>query len=144
MGNPLNRFKKELKIGTTSTIEDYISIINPRGDFSKVTGLNVIINSWRNILLTPKGSYTYDPTFGSNLGRYVFKTLDEFTLELIENEIRSVISYTDDRARLTGIIIEELSNGKGINIKISVDYKGESGELELVFDEESNTQFIQS
>ncbi len=134
MANLLDRFKNSI-IGEGNAIVDYNSTIAPSGDFIRVSKLQAVINSWKKVLMIPIGTYMDDPTFGSNLLRFIFKPADEETIEAIANEIEYRLNLFDDRANIDDIDIKFLSNKKGFNIKVYVSYEGEVGSFEVTIDE---------
>ncbi len=135
MSNLLDRFKGSV-IGSDDIIRDYLPTIEAKGDFKSTTNLNVIINSWRNILLTPRRSYPYDPEYGSDLYKIIFDPLDEITVQRIEDEVYISIQKYDNRAFIENVDIKYLKNEKGVSIDIYVDYKGNRGILSLILNEQ--------
>lgn len=135
MANLLDRFKVSV-VGSDDTIRDYLPTIEAKGDFQSTTNLNVIINSWKNILLTPRRSYPYDPEYGSDLYKMVFDPLDEITVQRIEDEVYITIQRYDNRAFIEDIDIKYLKLEKGVSLDIYVDYKGEKGLLSLILNEQ--------
>ncbi len=141
MANLLDRFNQNV-IGSKGKIADYMSSILSSGDFTRVTNIKAILTSWNTILMTPKGSYQYDPEFGSNLYKIPFEPSDSLTVEKIENEIISSITTYDDRASITDVDITFLPNLKGFNINVKVEYNEEESELKLTIDESSFFNFM--
>lgn len=133
MAGILERFQKNI-VGSRGRIADYASTISAKGDFRRSTDLDVILNSWKNILLTPLRSVSHDPTYGSDLYKYIFDLADPETIESITEEIEySLMSY-DDRATITNIDVKILPNMKGLNITIHCQYEGEVGEMSTTVD----------
>jgi len=141
MANLLDRFKTEV-IGSADIIYDYLSYIAPSGDFKRIDKLNVILNSWNNILLTPRGTYLHDPEFGSDLYKYVFEPSDDISIDGIKNEVANRIAMYDDRAIIEDIEVNVQSNGKRINVILYVNYKGEKGILDVKFDDVTFADFL--
>jgi len=135
MANLLDRFKVSV-IGSDDTIRDYLPTIEAKGDFQSTTNFNVIINSWKNILLTPRRNYPYDPEYGSDLYKMVFEPLDEITVQKIEDEVYISLQRYDNRAFIENIDIKYLKTEKGVSLDIHVDYKGEKGLLSLILNEQ--------
>jgi phage baseplate assembly protein W len=135
MANLLDRFKDSV-IGSSNKIRDYLPNIEAKGDFQSTVDINVIINSWRNILLTPRRSYPYDPEYGSDLYKMVFDPLDEITVQRIEDEVYTSIQIYDNRAFIENVDIKYLKIEKGVSLDIYVDYKGDRGLLSLVLNEQ--------
>lgn len=141
MTNLLDRFNQNV-IGSKGKIADYTSSILSSGDFTRVLDINAILTSWNTILLTPKRSYQYDPEFGSDLYKMPFEPSDELTVEKIENEIISSLTTHDDRANIADVNITFLSNLKGFNIDVKVEYNEEEADLKLTIDESSFFNFM--
>tara|TARA_Y100000034_G_C6876781_1_gene401132 strand:- start:314 stop:769 length:456 start_codon:yes stop_codon:yes gene_type:complete len=57
------------------------------GHFHKSTGVELVRNNLRQLLLTEKGERVMLPNFGLNLRRYLFQPLDELTFEKVRDEI---------------------------------------------------------
>ncbi len=134
MANLLDRFR-ENSVGSESKISDYFQTIYPSGDFKRVSDINVILNSWNNILLTPLRSYTFDPEYGSELIKMIFEPADEETKEKIIDEIHYRLMMYDSRAEIEQINVQFLSNKKGFTFDIYVKYGQERSKLSATIDE---------
>jgi len=129
MANPLNRFHLTPKT-RTEEIEyfDYIPEISPVGDYTRVENIDVIINSWNNILLTSKGTYDHDPNYGSNLFKLLFQPTNLITEDAISDDIYNSLNFYDNRASIDSMKIKFLKGNqskKGYSVEIHVKYKGE-------------------
>jgi len=140
MANLLDRFKTAV-IGSESKLADYRSTISSNGDFTRIENLNVILNSWNNILTTPRRTYMFDPEYGSNLYKLVFEPSDDKTIEQIVKEVVSSLRKYDDRARINDISVSFLPNKKGFIVSVDVEYEGETGQLEAVIDQDLYFRF---
>jgi phage baseplate assembly protein W len=143
MANLLDRFNKHV-IGSESTISDYKSVISSVGDFKKIQDIEVILSSWNNILITPRRTYMFDPEYGSNLFKMIFEPSDENTQDQIVNEVVDTIRRYDDRAEIKEVRVLFSPNRKAFNISIDVEYEGNSGQLEVVIDEDLYFRFYDS
>lgn len=143
MANLLDRFNKTV-VGSESKLGDYKSIISNKGDFKRIQDIQVILNSWNNILVTPKRSYMFDPEYGSNLYKLVFEPADEKTQTQIINEVVNTIRKYDDRAKISDVAVTFLPNRKGFNIAIDVEFENQTKQLEVVLDEDTYFQFFES
>ena len=141
MANLLDRFRTQV-IGSENSLRDYLSVIASIGDFKRIDDINVIINSWNNILLTPRGSYLHDPEFGSDLYKYVFEPSDDSTVEGIKREVIDRISLYDDRASIEDVTVDISANGKRISLSILINYQGEKGTLDVKFDDTTFADFL--
>jgi len=134
MVNLLDRFRKEVT-GSEDRLQDFLPKITSAGDFQKIYDLNVIISSWNNILLTPRGTHLHDPDYGSDLHKMIFEPVDDQTIDNIKREIEERIEKYDDRASIDDILVRLISGGKGFEVDIYVDYEGNTGTLSLKFDD---------
>jgi phage baseplate assembly protein W len=141
MASVLKRFNKSAR-GTEETDIDFIANISPTGDFQRVTDINTILNSWNNILITPKGTYPYDPEYGSDLYKLIFEPLDDETAQQIEREVVYTLQTYDNRASLEDITISYLRGQKGFALDLAVNYKGETGNLSVVLTERLFSGFL--
>jgi len=133
MAGILERFQKHI-VGSKGRIADYTSSIAASGDFNRITDLNVILNSWRNILMTPLRSASFDPDYGSDVYKYVFAPADQDTVEAIREEVLFRLPLYDDRATIVSVDISFLHNRKGVVVDIQARYQGEVGELSATID----------
>jgi len=132
--NSLEKFQ-QTSVGSRGRIIDYIAKISPAGDLQKVMDLQAILTSWNNILTTPLRSYSFDPEFGSELYKYVFDPADASTVQKIDGEVRYRLSSFDDRAAITNVKIEFLSNRKGFNVTVFVKYNKQHGQITSIITE---------
>lgn len=134
MANLLKRFNKEV-IGSDDRIYDYLPKITASGNFKRVNNLNVIINSWNNILTTRRGTYLFDPRYGSNLPELIFDPVDDTTVDRIKTEVETQLTLYDNRAIITDIQVRVLPQGKGFTVDVFAEYQGEEGVLSVKFDD---------
>jgi len=143
MANLLSRFN-EAVAGSDSKLADYKSTVASIGDFRRIDDIHVILNSWSNILTTPRRTYMFDPEYGSDLYKLIFEPADEVTKQAIIDETVSVLTRYDNRARVNDIHVEFLANKKGFNVSVDVEYEGETGQIEVIVDEDSYFRFFES
>jgi phage baseplate assembly protein W len=108
-------------LGGSGTPFDYIDRNAPDGDFRRIAGVAVLVNSIRNLLSTPRGSYPFDPEYGSNLYQMVFEPADRTTEESIKFETVDRIKFYDDRVKITQVNTEFFNNQKGYRINITIE-----------------------
>jgi len=133
MANTLSRFQK-ISSGSVEKHNDFTSVISSSGDFTRISGINAILNSWGSLLLIPLGTYVDDPTVGSNLYKYVFAQADEKTVERIKEEIEYRIPYFDDRAEIYDVNVTFHSNKKGFYVDIYIKYEKKYSNLTVSID----------
>ena len=114
--------------GKNDQIYDYLPATNTVGDFRKIEGINVLINSIRTLLLTPLGFYPFDPLFGSLLYKKVFDPLDEQSRQEIEFEVYDRVLQFDDRIEIDSVEVFAVgTNGKAFQVEVYInrgDIKG--------------------
>jgi len=142
MTNLLSRFDQAVA-GSDSKIADYQANIASSGDFKRIEDLQVILSSWNNILITPKRSYQFDPEYGSDIYKLVFEPADDTTLERIKEEVVDTLLTYDDRATIENIEVTLLPNRKGYSLAIDVKYENETGQLEIILDEDMYFKFLE-
>jgi len=143
MANLLERFNK-FSVGTSDSFADYTSKISSKGDFTRIEGLQSILNSWNNILLTRIRSVDHDPDFGCELYKYVFAPQDQTTKDLIKQEIYQRLFYYDDRANIEDVVVSFLKDKHGFVINIYINYKGQKENLQMFIDENKYFNAVQS
>jgi len=142
MATNYEKFMKEV-IGSKGKIFDYTSTITPKGDFNRIRDLDVILNSWRNILLTPVRSYDHDPEYGSEIYKYIFEPTDNETANNIKDEIMYRLRTYDNRARIVDVRVNFLDGNKGFVVQIDVDFNGLTDTLSTVFDKALYLDFME-
>jgi len=141
MANLLDRFKTQVR-GSEKRIYDYLPKITAKGDFKRITDLNVIINSWTNILMTPRRTYINDPEYGSDLHLQVFEPADAISVETIKTEILDRIRLYDDRASIVSLEVTGFKNKKGFGVDMIVNYEGEKEDISISFDDSSYRELL--
>jgi phage baseplate assembly protein W len=139
--NLLDRFKQSV-IGSRGTIADYTSIISVSGDFTRISDLETLLNSWSNILLTPLRTYDNDPTYGSLLYKMVFQPADEKTRQKILNEVKNRLVKFDDRGNIKNIDVYFLSDNKGFVIDIVANYRSTEGSVSIQVDDSIYSNYL--
>jgi len=134
MANILDRFQKTV-VGATGRFADFTDVISPIGDFTRSTGLNVILKSWYNLLITPTRTVDHDPEYGSDLYKLVFAPADDDTKQEILDEVVGKIQFYDNRAKIKSASVSFLQNKKGFVLNILAEYKGETGEIKATIDQ---------
>ncbi len=130
MSGVLKKFNKDL-IGSNDILVDYTSDISPSGDFKKITGIDVIINSWKNLLRMRRRTKDHDPETASYIEDFLFEPFDEETRQQISEVIREILMQFDNRAQIDSINVDFLKNEKGFVVDIIASYKGEKAGLKL-------------
>lgn len=123
------RFFEEKISGKEKQIYDIAPVINSVGDFAMVSGIDVLINSIRNLLLTPLGFYPFDPEYGSLLYQKLFEMSDEQTKEEIIYEIKYRVQRYDDRVKIQSVDIIYSNDRKTAVVDVVIDRDGIIGKV---------------
>jgi len=142
MANLLDRFNTQVR-GSKNRIYDYLPKITAKGEFKRINDLNVIINSWNNILMTPRRTYINDPEYGSDLHLLVFEPADAISVERVQTEILDRLRLYDDRASITNLEVFTFKNKKGYSIDITVEFEGEKSDISISFDDSSYRELLE-
>ena len=143
MANILDRFNDAVA-GSKSKLADYTSTIAAAGDFNRIGGVEVLLSSWNNILITPRRTYQWDPEYGSNLYKMVFEPADDITVNKVIDEVTSALLRYDDRAVIENVGVTFFKNLKGFSVAVDVNYQGETGQLQVVVDEAIYFKFFEA
>lgn len=143
MANLLSRFN-ETVAGSNSKLADYTSKVAARGDFKRIADIEVLVNSWNNILITPRRTYQFDPDYGSDLYKMIFEPADEVTVDKVVDEVTNNLLRYDDRASIENVRVTFFQNRKGFSVAVDVLYEGETGQLEVVIDDSIYFKFFES
>jgi phage baseplate assembly protein W len=130
--NNLKIFEDSVK-GKSGAYLDFAEVLYATGDFKKLTGINVLIKSIRNLLITPIGSYPWDPDYGSNLYKKVWEPLDNISQQEIYREVYDRIKMYDDRVGIESVDISKLNDNKGYQVSLVIKYEGEKIDIDIQF-----------
>jgi len=119
---------------------DFTANMSPTGDFLKAIGFNVVLNSIRNCLLTPLGTYPFDPNYGSLLHQKIFMPADDKTEEEIRYEVIGRVVQFDDRIVVSNVDTQFFNNNKGFRINVTLQRYGLDHSITIDFPYELYTQ----
>ena len=142
MANILDRFN-ETVIGSNSKLADYVSKVAPSGDFKRINDIEVLINSWNNILITPRRSYQFDPEYGSDLYKMIFEPADQETVNKVIDEVTTTLLTYDDRATVENVEVVFFRNQKGFSISVDVNFEGDISQLQVIIDESVYFKYLE-
>lgn len=121
-------FQKQIA-GKVKEIYDYMPTIDGTGDLTRVSGINVLINSLRNLLLTPLGYYPFDPEYGSLLYKKLFEPSDEVTAQEIEYEVKDRVVRYDSRIKVEKVQLTWSGDKKTAQVDVIIKRNGITGKL---------------
>jgi|TARA_R100000030_G_scaffold60221_1_gene45444 phage baseplate assembly protein W len=93
-------------------------------DLSVVTNDNSIKQAVKNLILTTPGEKPFQPLVGSSVNSLLFEPLDAFTVDTIEDEIRSTINQYEPRVELTNVDVTPIYEGNKLNVSIEYQVVG--------------------
>ena len=93
-------------------------------DLSVVTNDNSIKQAVKNLILTTPGEKPFQPLVGSSVNSLLFEPLDAFTVDTIEDEIRSTINQYEPRVELTNVDVTPIYEGNKLNVSIEYHVVG--------------------
>lgn len=114
--------------------------VSKGGYFSKKSGIELVKNSVKQLLLTEKGQRVMLPNFGCSLRQYLFQPLDEITFEGIRKEIQSSFSNYIIGARLVKLSVfptGDAGPAGGNSLQVVLTLKLDSDQFNI-FDVEVN------
>lgn len=94
----------------------------PLKDVSALFDVEAVKNSILNAFLTSPGDKILNPTYGIDLRQYLFEPIDEFTSELIQDDIETKLPNVEPRVQVVNveIIPDEDNNLYEINLEINI------------------------
>ena len=78
-----------------------------------------VIRSVRNLLLTGFYERPFQPNLGSNLNKLLFEPADQLTSNLIESEVRNVISNFEPRVTVNTINVTITPDENSFNLSMT-------------------------
>lgn len=114
-----------LKINTTSRAEDYtdldLDFIAQPGtmEIKKMTGVDAIIRSVRNLILTNFYERPFRHYIGSNAQKLLFDPLTSITAQLLNNAIRETITNLEPRVTLLSVTTTPKYDQNGYDCRIT-------------------------
>lgn len=124
MASTIEDFEKFVS-GSEGSVSEYSPVIASTGDFSYVTGVDAIIQLWSNILMTPTGTYPFDPDFGTIIHNLIFEPMDFPTLSRqIEEEVIGKLTLYENRGEIESVNIKMLTSRKGVRVDILCNFDG--------------------
>lgn len=103
------------------------------GDVAKKTGVDAIVQSMKNLILTNFYDRPFRPSVGSNTYRMLFENIDTFTSRLVEQTIAQTITNFEPRVQLLGVksFVDSERNGYSVKIAFMVNNRPEPFEATI-------------
>ena len=123
--------------GKVNEIYDFAPIIDETGSLQLLSGINVVINSIRNLLMTPLGFYPFDPEYGSLLYKQLFEMSDEQTLNQINYEVSARVKRYDDRVIIDSVDVKFSSDKKTAVVNVYINRDGLTGTVNMTLNDQN-------
>lgn len=94
----------------------------PLNDVSALYDIEAVKNSILTAFLTAPGDKILNPTYGIDLRRYLFEAIDEFTSELIQDDVETNLPTMEPRIQVVNVSVipDEDNNTYYITLQINV------------------------
>jgi phage baseplate assembly protein W len=103
----------------------------------------LILQDFINALNIPQGSKPGKPSYGTTIWTFVFEPNTPDMQFQLENEVRRVASQ-DPRLILNTVIAYPQENGILIEVEVAVSPFNNAGQLQIFFDQQSNSASLAS
>jgi len=133
-------FFQDAVAGKINEIYDYAPVFDATGNFKRLSGIGVLINSLRTLLMTPLGYYPFDPEYGSLLYKKLFEPGDAQTLNEIEYEVHGRVKRYDDRIDIDSVSVSFSPNKKTAVVNVIINRNGVKGTVTSILTAQ-NTMF---
>jgi phage baseplate assembly protein W len=137
MSDPQQFFNSQI-VGKSNEIYDYSPNIDGSGDFTRLSGIDVLINSIRNLLLTPLGYYPFDPEYGSKLYKMLFEPSDKITQQEIEYEVKNRVQRYDKRIDIQTVQFSWSTDKKTVSVNVVILRNGVTGKVSAVLSQQQS------
>ena len=95
-------------------------------DVSAIYDVEAVKNSVITAFLTAPGDKILNPTYGIDLRRFLFEPIDDFTIDIITDEIETQLPLSEPRIEVVDVVVygEEDENTIYIELQINVPSLG--------------------
>lgn len=83
--------------------------------------IEAIKNSIVNAFLTSPGDKILNPTYGIDLRRFLFEPIDDFTTEILKDDIETNLPLMEPRITINDIFIDADEEENQYNIELQID-----------------------
>lgn len=98
-------------------------------DIASLYDIEAVKNSVSTAFLTAPGDKILNPTYGIDIRQYLFEPIDDFTLDIIRDDIETNLPLSEPRITLEDVEVtgDEDTNTIYINLQINVPSLGVTG-----------------
>ena len=90
-------------------------------DVSAIYDVQAVKNSIATAFLTSPGDNLLDPTYGVDLRQYLFEPIDDFTSDIIKDDILSKLPKMEPRVKITSVVVEGVEDENQFNVFMKID-----------------------
>lgn len=105
------------------------------GDIVRVTNVESIKQSLKNLLKINRGDKPFQPSFGSDVTKYLFENIDAFALNMIRQSIQDSITQYEKRVQVVKVNVNNSDTNPNevyVSIYFYIINTGESASLSLI------------
>lgn len=105
----------------TTPFKDFNISFKPHpitGDLLMVKGVNAVVQSVINLIMTNHYDRPFHPEIGGNVRRLLFELADPTTASLLSNEITNVVTNFEKRAQIINVNVLSDPDNNGYNVSI--------------------------
>jgi phage baseplate assembly protein W len=118
--------KNPIDVGSRVAIGVSIPFNAPQVFTQTYTTQDQVKSNIINFILTNKGERVFNPTFGSNIRKYVFEQVTPSSIKNLQTQLLEELSLYFPNVRFGNLIITPIFDENTINIKINYSIYGDS------------------
>jgi phage baseplate assembly protein W len=118
--------KNPIDVGSRVAIGVSIPFNAPQVFTQTYTTQDQVKSNIINFVLTNKGERVFNPTFGSNIRKYVFEQVTPSSIKNLQTQLLEELSLYFPNVRFGNLIITPIFDENTINIKINYSIYGDS------------------
>jgi phage baseplate assembly protein W len=90
-------------------------------DVMALYDIEAVKNSVATAFLTSPGDKILNPTYGVDLRRYLFESIDDFTSDIIQDDIETKLPIMEPRITVRNVRVEPDEDNNQYNITLQID-----------------------
>lgn len=102
-------------------------------DVNKLTGVQAVINSVKNLLLTGHYEKPFHPEIGSNIRRMLFEPLDAIVASNLQREIEETLLNYEPRVRVVRIVVTPDFDKNGFRVDLEFNVLNRTEPVKISF-----------
>ena len=90
-------------------------------DVAALYDIEAVKNSITTAFLTSPGDKILNPTYGVDLRQYIFEPIDDFTTDIIKDDIETKLPLMEPRINVKNVVVEGDEDNNQYNIYLQID-----------------------